>query len=399
MSLPDTDRHRQSPRPPFHGDNGTDPYGAQVIPLGDDWYEIECDGIPADKFTAIALRNLENGWGGVACGRIDRTKPRVPPHKTPWHAGVTGYDGIDATPAQIADWPENVARRIAFGHERGLLNIGARMPVGVIGIDVDAYPGKHGGITLAEHEARLGPLPPTYLVTSRGYGLSGVRLYRVPPEWCGMTELTGKHVELIQRHHRFVVAPCGLHRSGAHYRLYGPQGDVIASGVLPPPNALRALPDAWLADLARSARQRGSAATTDELQRVSEEWCFDEYPQALRKTVRDVRAATRDGQTRNAYHRALWIAARKARAGCYPWTTARDAIEAAAIAAYTERGRGLDVEDFNRSTEHAVAEALDMTAAEIAKWGGERIPVRPRVRYRNAYRPAYEPKWRGVARV
>ncbi|MFV9634851.1 bifunctional DNA primase/polymerase [Mycobacterium neumannii] len=374
MSLPDTDRHRQLPE--FHCGNGAEAYGAHVDYLADGWCEVEYDGLDADVFTAIALRNLETGWGAVACGRIDWTKPHVTPHKTPWHAGVTGYDGIDATPAQIAEWPENVVRRIAFGHERGLLNIGARLPVGVIGIDVDDYDSKHGGTTLAEHEARLGPLPPTYLVTSRGYGVSGVRLYRVPPQWCGVGVLDGGDVELLQRHHRFVVAPGGLHRSGAHYRLYGPQGDVIASGVLPSPNALPVLSDAWLTDLHRQPRKRGTPATTGDLRQAAEEWCFDEYPQALRKTVRDVLKATGEGQTRNAYHRALWIAARKARAGCYPWTTARDAIEAAAIAAYAERGRGLDVEDFNRSTEHAVSVALDMTAAEIAKWGGERVPIR-----------------------
>jgi hypothetical protein len=352
-----------------------DAYGAQVTPLGDDWYQIECSGLEADTFTDVALRSLENHWGAVACGRVNPAHPNKPPHKTPWHSGITGYGGIDATPAQIAEWPENIARRIAFGHERGLLNIGARMPSGVIGLDVDAYPGKHGGETLAEHEARLGPLPPTYLITSRGYGLSGVRLYRVPKDWCGVGVLSGGDVEVLQRHHRFVVAPGGLHHSGQHYRLYGPHGDVIASGVLPSPDTLPALPDAWLADLHRRARKRGTPATTEDVRAFAEEHTYAEYPHLLRKTVRDVRQATGDGQTRNAFHKALWIAARKARAGCYPWRVARDAIEAAAVAAYAERGRGLDADDFNRSVEHAVTDALDMTAAEIAAWSGEREPV------------------------
>lgn len=358
-----------------HDGSEFDRYVGIVTPLGDGWYELECDGLPADVFAAIALRNLENGWAAVACGRVDPTKSHVQPHKTPWHSGVTGYGGTDATPAQVARWPENVARPIGFGYSRGLLNIGARMPVGVVGIDCDAYAGKHGGETLAEHEARLGPLPPTHLITSRGYGLSGVRLYRVPADWCGVGVLLGGNVEILQRHHRFVVAPGGLHHSGQPYRLYGPHGDELTHGVLPSPDTLPALPDAWLADLHRTPRKHGTPATTADIRQAAEEWCFDEYPQALRKTVRDVRHATGDGHTRPAYHRALFIAAHKARAGCYPWTTARDAIEAAAVAAYAERGRGLDVDDFARSIEHAVTQALDMSAAEIAEWGGEREPV------------------------
>lgn len=361
--------------PDAQGNNASDAYGGCAVALGDDWYEIECDGLPADVFTSILLRNLENGWGAVACGRINPTHPEKPPHKTPWHRGVTGYNGTDATPRQIIEWPENIARRICFGRDRGIANTGARVPVGVIGIDCDAYAGKHGGITIAEHEARLGALPPTHLITSRGYGLSGVRLYRVPPQWCGVGVLPGGDVEILQRHHRFVVAPGGLHHSGQHYRLYGPHGDELTHGVLPSPDTLPALPDAWLTDLARNPRKRGTAATTDDIRQAAEEWCFDEYPRALRKTVRDVRHATGDGQTRNAYLKAHWVAAHKARAGCYPWTTANDAIKAAAIAAYTERGRELDADDYDRSAAGAVAHALDMTAAEIAAWSGERMPV------------------------
>jgi len=39
----------------------------------------------------------------------------------------------------------------------GALDLGARFPVGVLGIDVDAYDGKRGLETLAHYKALWGP--------------------------------------------------------------------------------------------------------------------------------------------------------------------------------------------------------------------------------------------------
>jgi hypothetical protein len=171
------------------------------------------------------------------------------------------------------------------------------------------------------------------------------------------------------------MAPGSLHPTGALYRLYAPHSGQDAGLVLPSRDDLPALPEPWLSLHYRKPRTRGTPATTEEDEDFANTYTFDEHPYMLRKTVADVRQATGDSETRNACLKALGIAARKARAGCYPWQRARDAIEAAAIAAYAERGRELDENDFAAMVNFVVTEALDMTAAEIGAWGGEREPV------------------------
>lgn len=245
-------------------------------------------------------------------------------------------------------------------------------------------------------------MPPTYVDTARPYGTgSGIRLYAVPEDWHGVGVLPGGDVELLQRHHRFLAAPCSLHHSGAVYRLYGPNGTETPDGTLPPRSGLPSLGQAWLQSLYRKPRKRGAPATTLDVRQFADTYTFDEYPYMLAKTVRDVREATGAKGTRPAYHKALWIAARNARAGCYPWLRARDAIEAAAVAAYAERGLELDPFEFGRSIEHAITCVLDMPASTLTDWGGENLPPTTgsgrrgyRPAYRRAYQPAYRPNWR-----
>ncbi len=95
-------------------------------------------------------------------------------------------------------------------------NIALRLPDGVVGIDVDHYGDKTGGDTIAEHENRWGRLPAAPLTTSRADGLSGIRLYRVPPG----TRLVGElpDVEIIQPHHRYAIVSPSVHPEGRAYR-------------------------------------------------------------------------------------------------------------------------------------------------------------------------------------
>ena len=352
-----------------------------------------------DSFVCRASSNAENGWGAVAIGRLDPHRPSDPPGKVPWHRGYSGYDGRDPTADEIASWPTNVIGRI-IGGGRGILNLCGRVPVGVIGLDVDQYGPKHGLDTIAEHEARLGPLPPTYIVTARPFeSASGIRIFAVPEDWNCVGVLAGGHVELIQRHHRFLAAPGSLHYTGRRYKLYAPRSSGVRYTLAPlPPRAkLPPLPEAWLAELYRKPRLRGAIATTDEIAAFAQEYTFNDDPSALDTTVRAVRDATGEGQTRPAYHRALWIAARKARAGCYPWAAALAEIEAAARASYAERGKPFDEYEFGRSIEHAVTDAVDLTEDALKPWGGDAHDVDGwRVRYKPAYRAAYRPQWRGT---
>lgn len=373
-----------------------DPYGAEVRRFTDH-IEVEYNGLEVDDVIAVGTANLAHGYGVILCGRVDPTKPHIPPHKIPWHAGYTGYSGHDIEADELPKLVRNVVGRLASGRERGVLNLGARLPQGVIGCDVDAYRGKHGLKTLAHHEERLGPLPSTYVVTARRYESgSGIRLYAVPKNWCGVGELQGGHVELIQRHHRFIVAPGGLHHTAGTYQLYdGRVGTESIGAQLPTRGELPELPVRWVDALYRETRVLGARPTGQDVVDFAETSTFNEHPIALGKTVADVREATGDGWTRNAYHRALYIAARKARAGCYPWATAVAQIEAAASDAYRQRGRELDLQEFSRSVEHAITQALGMTDSELTDWGGEGSPKRVgnfayrRQRGRFAYRRSW----------
>ena len=111
----------------------------------------------------------------------------------------------------------------AWAEEEPGGNLALRLPDGVIGIDVDAYDAKTGAATLAEAERRWGKLPPTYRSTSRDDGISGIRLYRVPPGTQLQTvirfpELGIGDIEIVQRHHRYVMCWPSIHPNGNRYR-------------------------------------------------------------------------------------------------------------------------------------------------------------------------------------
>lgn len=192
-----------------------------------------------------------------------------------------------ATPAEIRAMPAKIIRRIAFGGVRGLLNLGARVPVGMVGEDRDNYGGKHGLATIAEHERRLGRRAPTYFVTARPFGSgSGIYLYRVPEGWAGVGALktddgSPGDVETIQPHLRYIAAPGSAHHTGATYRLYHE-----ASGASPLGFALPALddpdlasyPDNWAEALYRRPRRRGTCPDIEDITAVATEWAFDEHP-------------------------------------------------------------------------------------------------------------------------
>lgn len=321
-----------------------------------------------DRFKAICNANRRNGW------------PAVPLNfKQPWESGWHGWDAVeyDMTPDRqdIALMAWRIGERRRLG-EPGVLNPGARMPKGVIGIDVDAYDGKSGATTLAAHERRLGLLPPTYRVTARGKAaLSGIRLYRVPDGWLGPGSLraddgTYGHVDLIQAHLRYIAAPGALHHTGRRYRLYAPDGLPTGKYTLPAIADLTFLPDAWLISLGRevNAAQR-SGDYSPRLKAVAEEWVGEAQPGQLKRTVYRVEATGWTGDTRNAVRDALCTAARKARAGVYPWAVAVAAIEAAARDAYQQRGRQFDEGEFARLCNFAIEAALSLSEAELKRYG------------------------------
>jgi Bifunctional DNA primase/polymerase, N-terminal len=205
--------------------------------------------LSADVFLAWAHKLHGNGWHPIPIGREVKGKSG----KAPWLKHQIGFDGEDADPYEFELWPDRIESMIKSGC-KGILSLGSRMPAGVIGIDVDhGYTDSHGRAkrgmhTLAWFESLWGPLPPTYIITARPYKSgSGIRLFRVDADnwrWPGDLETPdgGGDVEIIDRHHRLIVVPPSMHHTGAPYRLYGPDGDEVEPGILPPIDDLPELP-------------------------------------------------------------------------------------------------------------------------------------------------------------
>jgi hypothetical protein len=183
------------------------------------------------------------GWVGVL------PIGRGPRQKSPPPLVFTGHGKPDPSSADVETW--------LMGPEAEF-NIGLRLPPGVIGLDVDAYGSKLGAKSLAELEAKYGPLPDTWTSGARTDGVSGIRLYSVPLvldgrliNWPGEA---GKHIEIIQHGHRYAIVHPSINpeaddavycwRRSPGGRLIGEIDDV------PGPGELTELPEAWLRGLA-----------------------------------------------------------------------------------------------------------------------------------------------------
>lgn len=334
-------------------------------------------GLNADEFISWATKHHGNGWPMLPIGR---EVPGKPPGKVPWLTGQIGYDGTDADAGEFDTWPDRIAARIAGGIS-GVLNLGARMPVGVLGIDVDAYDGRRGLVTLAQREARWGALPDTYRITARPYsGGSGIRLYRVADDYQGPGELKADdgspgHIDLIDRVHRLAAVPPSVHHTGARYRLYGPHGDEITPGVLPCPDELPELPTAWQAGLAALVSEhggtddgtdhRGGWVSGELVSQAIAEWTGNKEPKHLVPLVKSVRAERLN--THNATRDKLRVAAGEARIGLYPLATAVEKMRAAMRESYEKRGQPekFSEREFSSLVLNAVRQALKRTEDQL----------------------------------
>ena len=182
---------------------------------------------------ATVYRKL--GWLG--------TLPLPRGAKWPPPDGYTGRDGEWPSDNDIAAW----SKQFADG------NLCVRLPDGVVGIDVDAYGSKTGAETLAEAEERWGPLPRTCRVTSRDDGISGIRLFRVPAGTLlrgalKFPEIGIGDIDIIQRHHRYVVAPPSIHPEGPPYRCINEANGAVED-TPPGPGDLPWLTENWIQNL------------------------------------------------------------------------------------------------------------------------------------------------------
>jgi len=175
--------------------------------------------------------------------------PLPPGQKWPPPKGWTGADAPMAGIEQVRRWARSDPAA----------NIALRLPDGVIGVDLDLYPDPSKDHPAIERMAawdvllgQLGALPESPRATSRDDGISGIRLYRVPAGWKAAGILPAAPVcqghplpgggeakagdpvspgEVIQHHHRYMVAPPSAHPSGRRYRWHG--GNLPAISDLP----------------------------------------------------------------------------------------------------------------------------------------------------------------------
>lgn len=186
------------------------------------------------------------GWRSVL--PLPARAKKSPPHD------YTGWNGT-----LVPSWPDVMA----WAEQRPDGNICLRLPLGVIGLDVDNYDTKLGAVSLEAKEHQWGALPATWRTTSRDDGVSGIRLYRVPVpagaadlprslDWPGSF---GPGTETIHYGHRYVVAPPSVHPDTERaYRWINPDGVV---SMAPPRIAeLPELPWAWVVGLTQGREAR-----------------------------------------------------------------------------------------------------------------------------------------------
>jgi len=189
------------------------------------------------------------------------TLPLPPRRKFPPPSAWTGREGHHVSGADLAEWLDSASGG----------NVALRLPVDVVGIDVDHYKdGRAGGDILADLEERCGPLPHTWISTSRRDGVSGIRLFKVPPglHWPGKS---GEGIDLITYRYRYVVAWPSVHPEGGTYRWINPEGRDVVGAVVPAPSDLPALPAAWIAALSGGEPEQ-QIASADIDQPQAKEW-------------------------------------------------------------------------------------------------------------------------------
>lgn len=187
---------RESRFDPSADDNDTNPVGREAENLE---HLQGRRGVMTrtDLYAAALDAYLDAGWSGIL------PLPRGAKHAPP--VGTTGADGRWPSAGDLTHWRNT--------HGDG--NIALRMPLDVIGIDLDLYRNPDARHTL---EQTTGPLPPTWCTTSRVDG-SGIRLYRVPRPANGAVWASAPvpGVEIVQHRHRYAVVWPSIHPEGRTY--------------------------------------------------------------------------------------------------------------------------------------------------------------------------------------
>lgn len=225
------------------------------------------ESLPQGPYAQAALSYRAQGWSDVL--PLPQGKKSHPP------TGFTGKRFAHVSPDddQIRNW--------ILARPTG--NVALRMPADVLGIDVDAYGDKTGEDSFNDAIARMGQLPPTWRVTSRDDGISGIRFYRVP-EGLAWPNQVGPGIETIHRGHRYAVVWPSLHPEGRTYRWIDPSGNV-SIGRVPSPEDLPELPAAWVIGLTQGQIEKPATerleSSPEEIAVALADWCTPGSPCGL----------------------------------------------------------------------------------------------------------------------
>lgn len=227
--------------------------------------------------------------------------------------GFTGYRGpLKVDRSRYDDWLKT----------RGDLNLTLRLPLDMVGLDVDAYKPEHP--LSEEAQVWLKSLPPTFRSSSRltspEYdGYSGIRLYRLPRSMVHLAEEDGWYtsvhtvIDLIRFAHRQVVSWPSVHHSGATYRWFNETtGKLLDEGSVPypdniptlseadamllrkPPAEVKKRAHATVIDMGKKPERNVTDETSGGWAPLAGDWC-----PAFQKTLDHVVEAVNDGAGRH----------------------------------------------------------------------------------------------------
>lgn len=268
-----------------------------------------------DPYAEAYSAYWDAGWRGVL--PLPYKAKKTPP------SGYTGRAAAQPSFPDLAAWAET-----------GPQNICLHLPRGFVGIDVDAYGDKPGAQTLAGLVKECGPLPATWLSTSRGDGISGIRVFRVPDHTEFITMLPG--IEIIQASHRYVVCWPSVHPdTGDTYEWINEQ---TGEAGLPEANTLPELPTPWLEKLRRS----GDVSVKTDVSGDDIKAFMEGLPEGdpCQHITGGAGLALREGSRHDTYLHAVRAVLARGRSGCPGALATYRRLETAFLAEVTQPGDG-----------------------------------------------------------
>lgn len=249
---------------------------------------------------------LAAGWRPLP---LPANKKAAPP--LGWTGGTKNHSHETPSRMQLAAWAKE--------YPQG--NLAISPPKNVIGIDVDAYDGKAGLSTLAASEEQWGPLPPTWVSTSRPGTESGIKWFRIPEDlsWPGIIQPGG--IELIRWDHRYAVVAPSIHPEGREYVWVNPDGDPV-DDEFPGPSDLPELPEKWIEGLTngkpwipRSEVEMDSTEVQQWIEDRGDHPLCSAMDRTLNKYLLDLRKSGADGGAHEQMLTAVWAVVGDSAAG------------------------------------------------------------------------------------